>query len=117
MGIKSGSGYSLVEVLVALGILGTVIPASLGAFGVVFASEIRVGEVSRKAFGAEWWFNRLEFPVSPANLESMPRADESGRMRFSWETENEAYGAVRVTLSVSGETPGDVPFVTTRVCP
>jgi hypothetical protein len=115
MSLKKRRSYSLVEVLFALGILGVAIPAALDAFGAVLMSEIRIRELSRKAFGAEWWFNSLELPVSPTVLDAMPRADESGKMRFSWEIEEEAYGAFRVTLRVSNGALGDVPFVMSRV--
>jgi hypothetical protein len=117
MGLKRRRSFSLVEVLFALGILGAVIPAALSAFGAVLMSEIRVCGLPRKAFGAEWWFNRLELPVSSVVLDAMPRADESGKMRFSWETEEEAHGALRVTLRVSNGALGDAPFVTSRVYP
>jgi hypothetical protein len=117
MALKKRRGYSLVEILLALGILGAAMPAVLNAFGVAFMSEIRLHALSRKAFGAEWWFNRLELPVSSAALDGMPRKDESGRMHFRWETENESYGTLRVTLSVSDGARGDVPFVMSRVCP
>ena len=80
-------------------------------------AEIRIHEASRKAFGAEWWFNRLELPVSASALDSMPRADERGKMRFRWETEDGAHGSVRVTLSVTDGALGDVPFVISRVFP
>jgi type II secretory pathway component PulJ len=117
MALKKRRGYSLVEVLLALCILGAAVPAALNAFGVAFMSEIRLRALSSKAFGAEWWFNRLDLPVSLAALDGMPRTDESGRMRFSWETENESSGALRVTLSVSDGARGDVPLVMSRVCP
>ncbi|MDR2175505.1 MAG: hypothetical protein LBO82_06165 [Synergistaceae bacterium] len=118
-GFKSGSkwGSILPEVLIAACILGAVLPPVFSAFGSIFMSEVRVHEASLKAFGAEWWFNRLELPVSAAALDAMPREDERGRMRFRWETEKDAHGALRVTLSVSGRAWGDVPLVTSRVFP
>jgi hypothetical protein len=104
-----------VETLIALGILGVVVPASLNAFGVIFLAEIRLRELTRKASGAEWWFSRLDLPVSQAGVDAMPREEERGKMRFSWETEKADHGALRVTLRVSNGAPGDVPFVMTRV--
>jgi hypothetical protein len=83
----------------------------------VVTSEIRLHETSRKAFGAEWWFNRLEFPVSKSALDAMPRADGHGKTLFRWEAEHGAYGAVHVTLSVSNGASDNAPFVTSRVFP
>jgi hypothetical protein len=117
MSVKKRLAYSLVEALFALGILGAAIPAAFSAFGSAFMAEIRIHEASRKAFGAEWWFNRLEPPVSAAALDAMPRADEQGKTRFSWEAEKDAHGALQVTLSVSNGALDDVPFVTSRVFP
>ncbi|MDR1650053.1 MAG: hypothetical protein LBR71_07305 [Synergistaceae bacterium] len=117
MSLKKRRGYGLVEVLFALGIAGVVIPAALDAFGAVLMSEARIREVSCKTFGAQWWFNRLEFPVSPVVLNAMPSVDERGKMRFSWEMEEDSHGAFRVTLKVSNGASGDAPFVTSRAYP
>jgi hypothetical protein len=114
---KNRRAYSLLEVLLALGILGAILPAAFSAFGAAFMSEMRIRETSRKAFGAEWWFNRLEIPVSAVALNAMPRADERGKMRFRWKTESDARGALRITLSVTNGAPGDAPFVMSRVFP
>jgi hypothetical protein len=103
--------------MLSIGILGAVLPGALSAFGSVFMSEMRIHEASRKVFGAEWWFNRLELPVSVSALNAMPRADGHGKTLFRWETEGGAYGAVRVTLSVSNGALDDAPFVTSRVFP
>ena len=117
MRVKKLPGYSLIEVLLALAILGIALPALFSAFGTVFMAEIRIHEVSRKAFCAEGWFSRLELPVSAAALSAMPRADENGKTRFRWETEKDACGAILVTLSVSNGALGDIPFVTSRAFP
>jgi hypothetical protein len=97
--------------------LGLIIPPSLDALGAVFAAEMRIHERERKVSRAEWWFSRLEFPVSQAQIDAAPRTDESGATRFDWETETlpHQYNALRVTLHVSNGTGSDVPFTLTRI--
>ncbi len=108
-------GASLVEILVALLILGLLIPVSFGAFGSSFMIGLRTREYADKVAYAEWWFNRLECPVSPISIEAMPRSDFKGRMHFSWSTIAGDYGTVRVALSVSNGSKSDIPFVISRV--
>jgi hypothetical protein len=108
-------GQSLVEVLVALCVLGLVIPSSLEALGTVFSAEIRIHQWARKASYAEWWFDRLEVPVSQSVIDAAPRTNDSGAVRFDWETEFCEYGALRVTLHVSNGTGFDVPFTLSRI--
>ncbi|MDR1875797.1 MAG: hypothetical protein LBQ90_12395 [Synergistaceae bacterium] len=107
-------GGGLIELVISLCVLGMMIPAFLGAFGTAFPAGLRIGERADRACGAEWWFNRLEFPVLPS-LGAMPRTDETGKLRFGWEAETGDWGAVRVTLTVSGGARADAPFVMTRV--
>ncbi len=108
-------GASLVEILVALLILGLVIPVSFGAFGSSFMIGFRMREYADKVAYAEWWFNRLECPVSQTAIEAMPRADSEGRMHFSWTAVGGDYGSIRVVLSVSNGSKSDNPFVISRV--
>jgi hypothetical protein len=81
----------------------------------MFAWELKAHDSARRASAAESWFNRLGFPLSPEDVEAMPRADAHGGLRFSWETAPCGYGAFRVTLSVSNGAPGDIPFIESRV--
>ena len=111
--MKKLSGYSLVEVLMALGVLGLVIPASLNAFGTVFVAEIRIQARVEKTESADWWFNQLSFPVYIADLNNAPQS--RGRMRFTWETSSGAHGALHITLHVSSGAPFDVPLTVSRV--
>ncbi|MDR2179892.1 MAG: hypothetical protein LBP21_06265 [Synergistaceae bacterium] len=112
---RKGLGQTLVEVLVALGVLETVVLASIDAFGTAFVAELHIQERARKAACAEWWFNRLEPPVSQASVEKAPRADEYGKMRFEWETIPGGYNTLRVILRVSNGSGSDVPFIISRV--
>jgi hypothetical protein len=105
--------YTLVEVLIALSVLMVLIPVALGDFGTVFAAGARLQERAAKAAWAEWWFNRLESPASPGTVDAAPRGD--GQARFSWQVTPSAYGALRVTLSVTNGVAGDVPFTQSRV--
>ena len=108
-------GQTLAEVLVALGVLETVILTSIPAFGTVFAAELRIQERSRKASYAEWWFNRLELPVSQAKIDEAPRTNETGKIRFDWSAIPGDYGTLRVILRVSSGSGSDVPFTLSRV--
>jgi hypothetical protein len=108
-------GSSLMELLIALSVLGAMIPALLGAFETVFLSGLQSNEYTNRISGAEWWFNRLETPARQADVDAMPRTDGSGKLRFRWETKMSEHGALHVTLSVSGGSETDAPFVTTRV--
>jgi Tfp pilus assembly protein PilV len=112
---RKRSGQSLVEVLVALCVLGLIIPSSLEAFGVAFAVELQLRERERKMAYAEWWFNRLEFPATRAQIDAAPRVDESGAIHFDWEVESREYDALQVILHVSNGTGIDVPFTMSRV--
>ncbi|MDR1377054.1 MAG: prepilin-type N-terminal cleavage/methylation domain-containing protein [Synergistaceae bacterium] len=112
---NSRRGQTLVEVLVALGILGTVVLGSLETFGMAFTMELRIQEQARKASYAEWWFNRLEFPLTQAKVDKAPRTDEYGGTRFEWSTVPGDYNTLRVILRVSNGSKSDTPFVTSRV--
>jgi hypothetical protein len=115
MTIHKRKGQTLVEVLVALGVLGTVILSSLETFGMALVMELRIQERARKASCAEWWFNRLEPPLSQAKVDESPRAHESGGMIFTWSTIPGDYNTLRVILRVSNGSESDVPFVVSRV--
>ena len=107
-------GYSIIEVLVALCVLGIAVPASLDALGNAFVAEFRVHESAYMISAAEWWFARLSFPVHRPDIDASPRADEYGRARFEWTTEDLDNGAIRVTLRVYGRSSG-MPFTVSRV--
>jgi type II secretory pathway component PulJ len=115
MSIQKSTGQTLVEILVALSVLEIVVLTAIEAFGMVFAAELKIQERARKAFYAEWWFNKLESPVSQAEVDAAPRTDEYGRMRFEWDTASGDYGTFRVTLRVLNGSGADVPFTMSRV--
>ena len=106
MNIKKFPGNTLVEVLIALCVLGIVVPASLGALGGVLAADIKVREKVYMVSSAEWWFSRLKPPVHEPDIDTAPRVDNYGKTRFDWGTENLHNGAVRVTLRVTGRSSG-----------
>jgi hypothetical protein len=112
-GLKRRLGDTLVEILTALGVLGVIIPTSLDAFGVVFMAEVFIHERVAKASSAEWWFNQLEFPVSPADVGAAPQTD--GRMRFRWETTPGAHDTLEIILYVSNGALSDAPYKESRV--
>jgi hypothetical protein len=105
----------LVEALIALSIVGFVVPASLSAMGAALVWEMKIHDSARRGLAAESWFNRLNFPLSPGEIDAMPRTDGSGGLRLNWETEPCGYGAFRVTLRISNGAPDDVPFVESRI--
>jgi hypothetical protein len=113
--MRKRAGQTLVEVLVALGVLETVVLTSIQAFGTTFAAELQIQDYARKASCAEWWFNSLELPVSQAKIDEAPRTDESGKIRFDWSTIPGAYNTLRVILRVSNGSDSDVPFTISRV--
>jgi type II secretory pathway component PulJ len=113
--MKKRPGNTLLEVLIALGVLGVIVPTSLDAFGTAFSAELRIHQRADKASYAEWWFNQLEFPVSPADIDAAPRRDALGKMRFEWETKPLANDALQVTLRVSNGSPADAVFTAIRV--
>jgi len=107
-------GYSIVEVLITLCVLGIVVPASLSAFGNTFVAGLKVHENAYMISSAEWWFTSLPSPVGKADIDAAPRVDERGRTRFEWETEDLNNGAVRVTLRVTGRILGS-SFTISRI--
>ena len=108
------SGNTLVEVVIALCVLGIVVPASLGALGNVLMAELKVHENAYMMSSAEWWFGRLTFPVHEDDIDAAPRTDNYGKARFDWETEFLQNGAIRVTLRVTGPLSGS-PFTVSRI--
>ncbi|MDR1979457.1 MAG: hypothetical protein LBQ42_12050 [Synergistaceae bacterium] len=112
---RKRAGQTLVEILVALGVLETVVLTSIEAFATAFTAELRIQEKANKASYAEWWFNRLGFPVSQADIDAAPRTDEYGKMRFDWDTTPGDHNTFYVTLRVSNGTGTDVPFTISRV--
>ena len=112
--MKKFPGNTLVEVLIALCVLGIVVPASLGALGNVLAADLKVREKAYMVSSAEWWFSRLKPPVHEPDIDAAPRADNYGKARFDWETKNLHNGAIRVTLRVTGRSYGS-PFTVSRI--
>ena len=100
--MKKSSGITLVEVLTALCVLGIIVPASLGALGSVLTANLKVRENAYMISAAEWWFGRLTFPVSKADIDAAPRIDEHEKASFDWDTENLDNGAILVKLRVYG---------------
>ena len=92
--VRKRRGDTLVEILIALDILAVVVPVSFGALSTVFTSELRLHQRAEKALCAEWWFNRLETPLSASGLSAAPQMDGRGKMRFSWEASPLEYGAL-----------------------
>ena len=107
-GLKRRLGDTLVEILTALGVLGVIIPTSIDAFGAVFMAEIFIHERVAEAAGAEWWFNQLEFPVSPADVDAAPQTD--GKMRFRGKKTPGAHGTLEIILYVSNGTLSGAPY-------
>ena len=106
--MKRFSGNTLVEVLMALCVLGIVVPASLGALGSVLMADLKVHESAYMVSSAEWWFSRLESPVRRAGIDAAPKVDGHSKIRFDWETEDLHNGAIRVTLRVHGRLSGSL---------
>ena len=106
------SGVSLVEILIALAVLGALIPVSLNAFATTFTAAVRIHERVEKAAGAEWWFNQLSFPTHISELNGAPR--RHGRMSFAWETRAGPHNTLHITLRVTNGSPSDVPFTESR---
>ncbi|MCL2009905.1 MAG: hypothetical protein FWG71_05090 [Synergistaceae bacterium] len=111
---KKFPGSTLIEVLVALCVLGIVVPPALGALGGVLAAELKFHENARMISSAEWWFSRLTFPVYGHDIDAAPREDKYGKTRFEWDTENLENGAIRVTLRVHGRF-SVLPFTVSRI--
>ena len=112
--MKKLPGNTLIEVLIALCVLGIVVPASLGALGNVLAADLKFRESAYIVSSAEWWFSRLTFPVYEDDIDASPRMDNYGKARFDWETEKLHNGAIRVTLRVMGRLSGS-PFTVSRI--
>ena len=112
--MKKSPGNTLVEVLMALIVLGIVVPASLGALGSVLTAELKIHESAGMISSAEWWFSRLRHPVYGPDIDAAPRVDENGKARFDWDIENLDNGAIRVTLRVYGRLSAS-PFTVSRI--
>lgn len=113
--MKRRSGFTLIEAIVTLCVLGVLLPGGLQAFGNIFLFGLRINDTADKAFCAEWWFNRLEPPVSRQTLAAMPQRDAAGKMRFRWEAEEGNDGTFHIILYVTNASNNDVPFVIHRV--
>jgi len=112
--MKKIPGNSIVEVLIALCVLGIVVPASFSAFGNTFLAGLKVRENAYMISSAEWWFSRLPSPVDKTDIDAAPKVDERGRARFEWETEDLDNGAISVTLRVIASALGS-PFTIRRI--
>ena len=102
------------EVLIALWLLGVVVPVSMDALGNAFLAELRIYESASLVSSAEWWFSRVKLPANKADIDAAPKVDEHGKARFDWETENLGNGAIRVTLRVHGHL-SRAPFTISRI--
>jgi len=119
MNMKKLSGQTLIEVLIALCALGIIVPTSFGAFGNILTASLRVNERAYMISAAEWWFNRLTFPVHKSDIDAAPRVDRHGKARFDWDTEFLHTGTlynspIQVTLRVYGRLPAP-PFTVSRI--
>jgi hypothetical protein len=112
--LRKRLGSSLVEVMIALCVLGMTAPVALDALGAAFVAGLRVQENADMASSAEWWFNRLPYPVAQAGIDASPAFSEDGGTRFEWETEGLDNGAIRVTLRVYGPM-SKAPFTMSRI--
>jgi len=112
--MKKSNGSTLVEVLIALCLLGIVLPASLETLGTVLMAELKMQEKTHMISSAEWWFNRLTHPVNMTKINAAPLVDRFEKVRFEWETEDLINGAIRVTLFVYGRLPGP-PLTINRI--
>ncbi|NLL37116.1 MAG: hypothetical protein GX256_06305 [Fretibacterium sp.] len=113
-GARRGAG-SLLETLLALVLLGLLFPSLLNSLGVGMTLGLRIQRQQDYAYGAEWWFNRVELPTSLLALDAMPRATPDGEFRFSWETAPGPGGALFVSLNVSKASPSESSSVFFRV--
>ena len=98
--MKKFPGNTLIEILMALCVLGIVVPTSLGSLGNVLAAELKFHVNSYAISSAEWWFSRLTLPVSRAEIDAAPRMDRHGKVRFDWDSKDLNNGAISVTLRV-----------------
>ena len=112
--MRKVSGNSLVEVLIALCVLGIIVPASLSALGDALVAELKIQENAGLVSSAEWWFSRLTYPARRADLDAAPRVDEYGKARFAWDIKDLENGAVQVTLRVYGRFQGS-RFTVSRI--
>ena len=112
--MKKHIGYSIVEVLIALCVLGVVVPTSLDALGNVFMMGLKIHEKVCVISAAEWWFTSLPLTVSRSDIAAAPREDDSGRVRFEWESEELGNDAIRVTLRATGKF-SHTPFTISRI--
>ncbi|MBR1672579.1 MAG: hypothetical protein IJ702_06605 [Fretibacterium sp.] len=91
-------GESLMEALMALVILGLILPL---AFQSLWSGQEGLERLRRRdtcLYAAQWWFNRL-----PRNgsLSDMPRTTPGGDVLFTWESRSGNAGRREVILTVS----------------
>lgn len=106
-------GDTLVEVLVALFLFVSILPALFSALGVGLLGVSKLRAADDRLYGAEWWFNRLERPAGSAALSAMPRSLPGGGLVFSWSSKTGGQGEIWVTLEVRSEL-SDAVLVRTR---
>ena len=106
-------GDTLVEVLVALFLFVSILPALFSALGVGLLGISKLRAADDRLYGAEWWFNRLERPVGAAALSAMPRSLPGGGLFFARSSQTGGQGEIWVTLEVRSEL-SDAVLVRTR---
>ncbi len=97
---KSRKAETLIETLTALVIAGLILPAVLDSVLMAVKAQMHIYRMENYIYASNWWFNRLEYPVTEAALEAMPVNLPCGKFRFDWVSERGIYGDLRVTLTV-----------------
>ena len=110
-------GGTLAEVLAALFLFVSILPALFLALGMGLLGVLKLRAADDRVYGAEWWFNRLERPVCAAALSAMPRSLPGSLpgegLFFSWSSKTGDRGEIWVTLEVRSEL-SDAVLVRTR---
>ena len=111
--MRARIGESLAETLMALFILGLILPPIFQSQsgGLMAVESLRRMDACQ--YGAQWWFSRLPDPVTEASLAAMPTATPAGDVNFTWEAQSGDYGSLVVTLAARAGASG-APLSLTR---
>lgn len=91
-------GETLVELLVALFVLGLVLAGVMQSLADGLRTVDRLRRMDACQYGAQWWLSRLPRPVGTSGLAAMPRS--AWGLSFDWETGNGELDTFRLTLTV-----------------
>ncbi len=111
--LRTSPGETLLNVLLALLILGTALPPILASLTHGLSADLQILRMEDQLYGANWWFNRLETPAFLSSLPAMPGATPDGGLQFRWLASVGPHGELHISLDVESGV-SHVPLTVSR---